>query len=129
MIKHLYAVTMVASVLSFGCASSRSGDQMQATTSLSSSRVTVPVELDDYVIRMPATIPPGDVTFAVKNVGDHSHNVRVRGQNVDAALPKNLKGGESGTLEAHLEPGTYRVTCPVGPHAMMGMRTTLTVKK
>lgn len=26
-----------------------------------------------------------------------------------------------------LQPGTYRITCPVGPHAFFGMRLTLTV--
>ena len=135
MSRHVCVFGLIACLLAVGCSSSRpAGGQTQATTApssgsgSSSSRQTVPVELDDYVIRMPDTLPAGDVTFDVKNVGKHAHNIRLRGPGVDAALPNNLRGGESSALDVHLNPGTYHVTCPVGPHAMMGMRTTLTVK-
>jgi plastocyanin len=129
MTNYVAVVAFIACALVAGCASPRARSELRATTSPSSSRTTVPVELDDYVIRMPASVPPGDVTFAVKNVGKHTHNVKVRGAGLDVALAKNLRGGESATLDAHLEPGSYRVTCPVGPHAMMGMRTTLAVHR
>jgi uncharacterized cupredoxin-like copper-binding protein len=136
MTRHVSAIALIACFLLAGCAKSQhAGDEAQATPSPSPSpsaseaRRTVPVELDDYVIRMPATLPPGDVTLTVKNVGKHAHNIKLHGPGVDAALPKNLGGGESGTLDVHLQPGTYRVTCPVGPHAMMGMRMDLTVKQ
>ena len=129
MTRHIFALAVIACFVVAGCAKSQSAP---ATTSPSPSpsaaRRTVPVELDDYVIRMPASLPPGDVTFTVKNVGKHAHNIKIHGPDVDAVLPKNLRGGESGTLDVHLQPGTYRVTCPVGPHAMMGMRMDLTVK-
>ena len=138
MTRHISALGTIVCVLIAGCTSSRhggtqSGAQPQATTarsaSPSASARQVPVELDDYIIRMPASLSSGDVTFVVKNVGKHAHNIRLRGPGGDAALSHNLRGGESATLDMHLAPGEYRVTCPVGPHAMMGMRTTLTVNQ
>jgi uncharacterized cupredoxin-like copper-binding protein len=111
-----------------GCGSSqRAGGGMAATRV--GDRVIVPVELDDYVIRMPATVPAGEAVFEVKNVGHHTHNIRVAGGSVDAGLDENLEGGQSATLTVRLSPGRYRVTCPVGPHATMGMRLWLTVEE
>ena len=119
---------ILTAVLATGCASSQhAGKHMQASES--GSRVIVPVELDDYVIRMPSSIAPGDVTLQVKNVGHHAHNIKISGQGVKSQLPKNLQSGESADLELRLEAGTYKVTCPVGPHALMGMRMTLTVEQ
>jgi plastocyanin len=116
-----------ACALLAACSSSQhAGAGMTATQA--DGKVTVPVELDDYVIRMPDHIPPGDVTFNVKNTGKHVHNIRITGSGVDAALPRNLEAGEEMPLTLHMNPGTYHVTCPVGPHAAMGMRMDLTVQ-
>jgi uncharacterized cupredoxin-like copper-binding protein len=118
-----------ASLLLVGCASSKPAHDLRVTRS-SSGAVTVPVELDDYVIRMPDPVPSGEVTFDVKNVGHHAHTIRLRGPgDVDARLEPDLKPGEQGTLTTRLDPGTYKVTCPVGPHAMLGMKRDLTVEK
>jgi hypothetical protein len=45
-----------ASLLLVGCASSKPAHDLRVTRS-SSGAVTVPVELDDYVIRMPDPVP------------------------------------------------------------------------
>ena len=132
-LRHL---VLLLAVVAAGCATSSSpgtsASAIRATTSPSGQRlVTVPVELDDYVIRMPASIPAGAVTFEVKNVGHHAHRLKIRGgegdEEVDADMDANLAPGESGTLAATLPPGTYRVTCPVGPHTMLGMKRTVKV--
>lgn len=89
--------------------------------------VTVDVVLKEYEIDMPDSIPAGLVTFKVHNLGHHEHTLRIEGPNLDKKIEPNLKGGESGELQLTLTPGKYKMTCPVGPHATMGMRRTLTV--
>lgn len=87
----------------------------------------VDAELDEWVIRMPETIPAGETVFVISNEGIMEHNLRIQGREIDASLPADLQPGESGRLEVDLEPGTYRVTCPVLNHAALGMRLELTV--
>jgi plastocyanin len=126
MIRALTIVLGGIVLVSSGCASSQhAGGAMTAVKH--GDAVTVNVELDDYVIRMPESIPHGDVTFEVKNVGKHTHNVKISGHGVETVLPANLDPGENASMTAHMEPGEYKVTCPVGPHAMLGMRLTLVV--
>jgi uncharacterized cupredoxin-like copper-binding protein len=111
-----------------GCASSQ--NSTAATTfTRTDTGATVEVLLDEYKIHMPTTIPGGDITFHVKNTGDHRHNIEVEGSGVDAKLPKDLGPGEGADLHVQLAPGVYKVLCPVGPHAAMGMRLELTVTK
>jgi uncharacterized cupredoxin-like copper-binding protein len=76
---------------------------------------------------MPTKLPAGRAVFQIANTGTHDHNIEITGPGVNATLPHNLKGGESSELVATLQPGTYKVSCPVGPHSMLGMRLELTV--
>ncbi len=87
----------------------------------------VEVSLTEFAIEMPAELPAGPIRFAVSNDGAFVHNIRIVGEGIDVALPSDLLGGQSGTLEVELPPGTYRVYCPVGSHAQRGMDMTLTV--
>ncbi len=87
----------------------------------------VEVSLTEFAIQMPAELPAGPIRFEVKNDGAFLHNIRIVGQGLDVALSSDLTGGQSGTLEVELPPGTYRVYCPVGSHAQRGMDMTLTV--
>ena len=124
-----FSIAVMASVAVLGvpgCKSSQeAGKGMQAE--IVDGRIVVPVELDDYVIRMPTTIPPGTIDFNVKNVGTHVHNVKIVGDGVNSSLAENLQAGQSAVLTLPLNPGVYRVTCPIGPHAALGMRLDLTV--
>jgi len=117
-----------ASVAAAGCASSQHSTGTTGFTRTDSGAV-VRVLLDEYRIHMPTTIPGGDITFEVSNTGAHRHNIEVRGPGVDVKLPKDLEAGESAQMKVRLEPGAYRVYCPVGPHAALGMRLDLTVEK
>jgi uncharacterized cupredoxin-like copper-binding protein len=87
------------------------------------------VELDEYVIRMPRTVPAGHVTFKVANVGSHRHTIAVRGEGVRSRLSPDLEAGQSADWVLDLPPGTYQVWCPVGPHSTLGMHTTLTAER
>ncbi len=87
----------------------------------------VAVELTEWQINMPTSIPAGLTVFEVTNTGNAVHNFEIEGQGIEQVFEANLQSGESGTLEVDLEPGTYRVYCPVGNHAGRGMELELTV--
>ncbi|MGH9457666.1 MAG: cupredoxin domain-containing protein [Thermoanaerobaculia bacterium] len=87
----------------------------------------VDVALTEYRIEMPATLPAGPVTFQITNSGTMPHNFEIEGQGIEEELPQDLQPGESGTLEADLQPGTYTIYCPVGNHRSEGMELQLTV--
>lgn len=128
--KQLWVFALLALGLLFlsACKSSQgAGAHLSAVRT--ATGVEVPVELDDYVIRMPETIPPGNVVLHIRNVGKHVHNIEIHGNGVDAKLPHNLPPGESADLRITLAPGAYHVTCPVGPHEMLGMRLDITVRE
>jgi uncharacterized cupredoxin-like copper-binding protein len=108
------------------CASSQNATGNTTYTRVGQG-VQVQVLLDEYKIHMPTRIPSGEVTFNVKNTGSHTHCIEINGEGLDAKLIEDLKPGESADLHVTLAPGIYRVWCPVGPHAAMGMRLDLTV--
>jgi uncharacterized cupredoxin-like copper-binding protein len=108
------------------CASSQNATGSTTYTHVGQG-VQVQVLLDEYKIHMPTRIPSGEVTFNVKNTGGHTHSIEINGEGLDAKLAEDLKPGESADLHVTLAPGIYRVWCPVGPHAAMGMRLDLTV--
>jgi len=80
-----------------------------------------------FAINMPTTISAGPTTFEVTNNSDIEHNFEVEGQGIEQVFDTNLQPGETRTMTIDLPPGTYEVYCPVGNHADMGMRLTLTV--
>jgi plastocyanin len=119
-------ILALASIALVSCSSSQhaTGD---TTFTKTAKGVQVQVLLDEYKIHMPTKIPPGEVTFNIKNTGSHTHNFEINGQGVDAKVSHDLEAGQAADLHVTLAPGTYKVWCPVGPHATMGMRLELTV--
>lgn len=87
----------------------------------------VDVELDDFEIRMPESIPAGETVFMIENVGSVEHSFRIEGRGIEEELDEDLDPGESARLEVDLAPGTYEVTCPEENHDDLGMRLELTV--
>ncbi len=87
----------------------------------------VQVELIAYEIRMPAQLPPGPTEFVVTNIGELPHNFEIEGQGIEREFEEDLQAGETRTMQVDLQPGEYRVYCPVGNHAERGMEMTLTV--
>lgn len=88
---------------------------------------TVTVEMTEYEIRMPTTLPAGPTQFDVTNVGTAEHNFEVEGQGIEVAFDSNLQVGETKRLQVDLSPDTYKVYCPVDEHAEKGMELELTV--
>jgi plastocyanin len=68
----------------------------------------------------------GGITIELTNDGSMPHAIEIEGNGVEEESD-TIDGGESTTLEADLEEGTYEIYCPVGDHRDRGMVGTLTV--
>jgi uncharacterized cupredoxin-like copper-binding protein len=88
---------------------------------------TVEVHLREYAVDMPATLPAGPTTFVVHNDGGKVHSFKIEGPGMTELLEKPVAPHASGTLKVTLQPGEYKVYCPVGSHEIKGMKMTLTV--
>ncbi len=89
---------------------------------------TVDVHLSEYAIKMPDTLPAGPTTFVVHNDGNKVHSFRIEGPGLsDAILAKPVPAQETENLQVTLQPGEYKVYCPVGSHEVKGMKMTLKV--
>jgi plastocyanin len=114
---------------------------------------TIEVQAEDYMFHgVPATVPAGEVTFALENQGEEPHDfglVRITGdQSVDelVSLPSKQSqkfienvgnsfaqpGRDGPPLETDLEAGRYGYACFVTtkdgtPHAALGMFGEVTV--
>jgi hypothetical protein len=67
--------------------------------------------------------PAGDTS------GPNTHNLAIDGNGVDLRpSTPNLTGGQTGMISfPALQPGTYKLYCPVGQHRANGMEVTFTV--
>ena len=85
---------------------------------------TVEVIMDDYLFGMPSTLPSGEITFDVSNVGQEEHEImltRTLGDSAVWRLPRRLAPGESMLVTVHLEPGSYLAVCEFAGHVGRGM--------
>lgn len=99
-----------------------------STPGAETASAAVQVTLTEYTIQMPSALPAGRTTFEIHNNGQLPHNFEIEGQGIEQELEQDLAAGERGILEVDLQPGTYRVYCPVGTHdTEHGMTTQLTV--
>ena len=89
---------------------------------------SVEVRLTEYAIEMPQTLPPGPTTFTLHNQGHKGHSFKLEGPGIQDMTPVIVKAGKTGTVEVTLQPGEYKVYCPIGSHSAKGMTMTLTVK-
>lgn len=88
---------------------------------------TVEVHLHEYAVEMPSTLPAGPTTFVVHNDGGKTHSFKIEGPGLAELLEAPVPPHGSGTLKVTLQPGEYKVYCPVGSHEIKGMKMTLTV--
>jgi uncharacterized cupredoxin-like copper-binding protein len=85
--------------------------------SAASERNTVEVGLREFEIDMPSSVSAGPTTFSITNNGTAEHSFEIEGQGIEQELAAHLQPGGSATLDVTLQPGTYRVYCPVADHA------------
>ncbi len=96
---------------------------------------TVQISLKDFRLDPDqVTARAGTVTFVLKNEGRFTHDFRVEGPGpdlpdcceVDEKAPK-VGRGRTREWQITLEPGSYRISCPISNHADRGMTGTLMV--
>jgi hypothetical protein len=88
----------------------------------------IAVDLTEYEIGMPDTIPAGQRTFTIVNHGKENHSFQIDGNGISQALPSPLTRGDVANLSVNLKPGTYTVSCPVDGHKGKGMTRTITAR-
>jgi len=88
---------------------------------------TVEVRLSEYAIDMPRELPPGPTTFLIQNQGGKQHSFKIEGPGIDVMVESLIKPRTTSTLQVTLQPGEYKVYCPMGNHSAKGMTTTLVV--
>jgi uncharacterized cupredoxin-like copper-binding protein len=87
----------------------------------------VEVRLSEYSIDMPHTLPAGPTSFLVHNEGKKNHSFKIEGPGLAEILEKPVGPGETSTLNVTLQPGDYKVYCPIGSHEVKGMTMKLEV--
>lgn len=73
------------------------------------------------------TVAAGEVTFALINDGNTSHNLEVEGNGIEE-LSDTIEPGASTDLAVSLDPGTYEMYCAIGDHREQGMEGEVTVE-
>jgi len=118
-----YALYLLVPILFFGLTAAIGAEEPQQEK----TAAPVEVRLSEYTIEMPHTLPAGPTSFLVRNEGKKIHSFKIEGPGIDELLSKPIKPGETGSLQVTLQPGDYKVYCPVGSHSIKGMTMTLTV--
>ena len=88
------------------------------TTTVTGPSTTVTVNMDEYHFGMSqSTVPQGNVTFVIHNVGQQTHNFDLQGKHIGGFLDP----GQSETWTVNLAARTYHYVCDVPYHAASGM--------
>lgn len=81
---------------------------------------------DFYLEPEVVVVAAGEVTFVLHNQGRYIHDFRIEGPGMEVRSPR-ISAGRSLEWSVELQPGTYRISCPISNHADRGMVGTLTV--
>ena len=73
------------------------------------------------------TVAAGEVTFALTNDGNTTHNLEVEGNGVEE-VSDTMEPGASTDLTVSLDAGTYEMYCAIGDHQEQGMEGEVTVE-
>lgn len=130
-------ILLLAGLLTAGCAQNETDTNPMVDTSMVAADTmgmagaqmanVVTVTLSDYRVDMPQTLTSGMTTFEVTNSGQVEHGFEVEGQGMEETIEMSLQPGQTYTLQVDLQPGSYRVYCPLEDHADRGMSMELTV--
>jgi uncharacterized cupredoxin-like copper-binding protein len=118
-----YAACLVLPILLFSLTAAFGAEEPKGDKAAG----TVEVRLSEHVIEMPHTLPAGPTTFLIHNEGNKIHSFKIEGPGVDALLSAPVSPRASGQLQVTLQPGEYKVYCPIGSHEAKGMTMKLTV--
>lgn len=79
-----------------------------------STGADVAVQLAEFSVTAPKTLPAGSGRIEIDNVGEFTHTLVVTDANGEVAAATGLiPSGETAYLDIDLEPGTYSFTCRI----------------
>jgi plastocyanin len=74
------------------------------------------------------SVPSGAVRFNIRNFGQDTHNLVVRGPKGFTAIGPDVDSGQNSSWTVKLQkPGTYTLLCTRANHLQLGMKTKLKV--
>ena len=122
-------VNRIAIALALPAALALAGAAVGATTERSTAaKTTVQVTVREYRISLSTrTLPSGTVHLVVHNTGKLAHRLSISGPGLSTTTPTIAQGATRG-LTLNLRGGAFTLWCPLGSHASLGMKTTLTVR-
>jgi plastocyanin len=84
---------------------------------------------DDYRLTPQAVrVPAGRVTFAVRNTGRQPHNLVITRRGRERARLTTMFPGETERVTVRLARGTYRMSCSLAHHDVLGEYGTVSVR-
>lgn len=105
-----------------GFATAGSGGAAEGGAELSATIRFKDFQLDPDSVKVAA----GTVRFTLVNEGRYTHDFRIEGNGVDDKSPR-IGAGRTIEWSITLQPGEYKISCPVSNHADRGMTGTLAV--
>lgn len=89
---------------------------------------TIQVSGTDFAFRLPESeLQPGRYSFDLTNDGNVEHNLVIDGPGVEDAATETIDPGQSSSVEAELQAGSYAFYCSVPGHRQAGMELDVTV--
>ena len=83
-----------------------------------------------YMTAYRRSVAPGVVRFNVRNFGEDTHNLVVRGPRGYIKVGADVRSGDTMTVRTKLRrEGTYQLLCTRADHLRRGMKTKLVVRK
>lgn len=100
-----------------------------SSAAAASEGTVVEVRMTEFALEFSQdTFTPGTYTFKAPNAGQFPHTISITGPGVDNATAGGpAQGGEEVSMTVDLQPGTYKVWCPVRDHEARGMVAEITV--
>ena len=84
---------------------------------------------DDYRLTPQAVrVPAGRVTFSVRNTGQQPHNLVIARRGRERARLTTMFPGETERVTVRLARGTYRMSCSLSHHDVLGEYGTVSVR-
>ena len=126
--RRFYILAIALLAVTLACSAGPSlGEDIPNGVSKSEDSTTINIVTNDFSISIDESqAEAGRVTFLVQNNGSMPHDFAIRGNGVEQKTPM-IQSGESATLTADLEPGTYTYVCTIPGHDQLGMSGTLVI--
>jgi uncharacterized cupredoxin-like copper-binding protein len=132
MLKHIVAIcacSIFLGTLTTGC---NPADETESEVREAAEEPIDTIEVQETEFSLdPAEVTldrPGTYLFRASNSGEVEHALEIEGEGIEEET-EDIPPGESTLLEVNLDPGTYKLYCPVGDHEERGMVGTITVEE